>query len=255
MNHYVVETSPYNLPPVYAGNYRVPQTTPSPQPLSPPNFYPVSPAPTSPYGNLGMGNILQNQLQAPRPNQHLLQPLPPQQQEQNQHLNINFQGSLQSPIFQPNQISNHNIQNNAFAPESNQWNIPNNNNNNNMNSNNNNNLNINAYSTNPNNRTLLSYNNIPHSSIFNTQSQAQNPINNLDGPSTSGTNNNNNNESRTTLSNLLDMDTQNILNNLSGDLNSLSFSDFRSHDEPMSDSFIKLKSDLHNLGKCTTNDK
>ncbi|CAO1337306.1 unnamed protein product [Diamesa tonsa] len=244
-NYFTSETSPYNLPPVYAGNYRVPQTTPSPQPISPPNFYPVSPAPTSPYGNIGMGNILQNQLQAPRPNQHH------QQQEQNQHLNINFQGSLQSPIFQQNQIPNHNIQNNAFAPESNQWNIPNNN----INSNNNNlNLNVNAYNTNPNNRTLLSYNNIPHSSIFNTQSQAQNPINNLDGPSTSGTNNNNN-ESRTTLSNLLDMDTQNILNNLSGDLNSLSFSDFRSHDEPMSDSFIKLKSDLHNLGKCTTNDK
>lgn len=238
---------------MYAGNYRVPQTTPSPQPISPPNFYPVSPAPISPYGNLGMGNILQNQLQAPRPNQHhQQQPPPPQHQEQNQHLNINFQGSIQSPIFQPN----HNIQN-AFAPESNQWNIPNNNNNINSNNNNsnNNNLNVNAYNTNTNNRTLLSYNNIPHSSIFNTQSQAQNPINNLDGPSTSGTNHNNNNESRTTLSNLLDMDTQNILNNLSGDLNSLSFSDFRSHDEPMSDSFIKLKSDLHNLGKCTTNDK
>lgn len=241
------------MPPVYAGNYRVPQTTPSPQPLSPPNFYPVSPAPTSPYANLGMGNILQNQLQAPRPNQHQQQQQgPPQQQQQdqqNQHLNINFQGSIQSPIFQSNQISNQNLQNNSFAPESNQWNIPNNNNSNN------NNLNVNAYNTNPNNRTLLSYNNIPHSSIFNTQSQAQNTINNLDGPSTSGTNNNNNNESRTTLSNLLDMDTQNILNNLSGDLNSLSFSDFRSHDEPMSDSFIKLKSDLHNLGKCTTNDK
>ncbi|CAO1337481.1 unnamed protein product [Diamesa serratosioi] len=244
------ETSPYNLPPVYAGNYRVPQTTPSPQPLSPPNFYPVSPAPTSPYGNLGMGNILQSQLQAPRPNQQHQQLQQQQQQQspqqdQNQHLNINFQGSIQSPIFQPNQIPIQNNQNNPFAPEPNQWNIPNNNNN----------LNVNAYNTNPNNRTLLSYNNIPHSSIFNTQSQPQNPINNLDGPSTSGTNNNNNNESRTTLSNLLDMDTQNILNNLSGDLNSLSFSDFRTHDEPMSDSFIKLKSDLHNLGKCTTNDK
>lgn len=241
------------MPPVYAGNYRVPQTTPSPQPLSPPNFYPVSPAPTSPYSNMGMGNILQSQLQAPRPNQQQQHsPQQQQQQEQNHHLNINFQGSIQSPIFQPNQIPNQNIQNiqnNPFALESNQWNIPNNNNNNN-------NLNVNAYNTNPNNRTLLSYNNIPHSSIFNTQSQAQNTINNLDGPSsTSDINNSNNNESRTTLSNFLDMDSQNILNNLSGDLNSLSFSDFRSHDEPMSDSFIKLKSDLHNLGKCTTNDK
>lgn len=54
----------------YAGNYRDPsQTTPSPQPLSPQMFAQVSPSP-SPY------NILQHQLQAPRPLNNFVQQTP-----------------------------------------------------------------------------------------------------------------------------------------------------------------------------------
>ena len=168
-------TSPYNN--IYPGNYRDTSVgTPSPQPLSPPLCVQVSQSPT-PYNNVG--NILQNQLQAPRVTTNNFQ----QQPQSNQ-------------IYTPNIIQ-------ATAQFTNGnntiWT---------------NNLNGNEPST-----SRVFYNNMSvptASSIFN---QPQTPLPNITQ------NFNVSNEPLKFSSNLLDLDSQDIFNNLSGELQGLSFSD------------------------------
>ncbi|CRK94168.1 CLUMA_CG007684, isoform C [Clunio marinus] len=171
-------TSPYLH---FPGDYRDPShSTPSPQPqqISPPMFSQVSPSP-SPYNNNNhnMGQILQNQLQAPRVTTN----------------NFQHQETHGNQIYTPN------IQHTTFPSGSNSiWT---------------NNINGNdpTISRAFFNNTIPS--NAPTSSIFN---QPLTPLlpNNLSA----------NNEPMGS-SILIDLDNQ-ILNNLSGDLQCLSFSDF-----------------------------
>lgn len=169
-------TSPYNN--VYPGNYRESSIgTPSPQPLSPPMFVQVSQSPT-PYNNVG--NILQNQLQAPRVTTNDFQ----QQSHANQIYTPNIQTTAQ--------FSNGN---NPI------WT---------------NNLNGNEPST---SRVFFSNMTGPTASAIFNQPQA--PL-----PNITQNFNATNEPMKLNSSNLLDLDSQFILNNLSGELQSLSFSDF-----------------------------
>lgn len=178
-------TSPYNA---YPGNYREQlQSTPSPQPLSPPMFVHVSPSPSPMYNN--NANILQNQLQATTTRATM----------QN-----NFQQQPQSnQIYTPNILTTPNVQTstNPFASGSNAiWT---------------NHLNGNEASS---NRAFYNNNNMPSSTsaIFNQLPLAPNITQNFNVC---------NEPMRTTSSILIDLDSQ-LLNNLSGELQSLSFSDF-----------------------------
>lgn len=166
-------TSPYN---VYPGNYRETSIgTPSPQPLSPPMFHQVSNSPL-PYSNAG--NILQNQLQAPR---------------------VTTNDFQQQP--QDNQINTPNIQPTAQFTNGNNpiWT---------------NNLNGNEPTT---SRIFYNMNAPTTSAIFN---QSQTPL-----PNITQNFNVSNEPMKLNSSNLLDLDSQYIYNNLSGDLNNLTFSD------------------------------
>lgn len=206
------------------GNYRIPQTTPSPTPShtalssSPHNFITITQASTSPSpyhpGNGGhvttngnannqIESILQNHLQAPRSN-----------------------------VFQP---STH--QNNVFTP-----NIINNNNNNNNNpsvvsytienstiwtSNNLNGMCAPSISRPTSQLPMYNHNNLPAmtSSIFN---QPMNPAQSFNVTGNNFTNMNNN-EHKSNYSSLLDLDSQQLLSeqvlNLSGEMQNLSFGD------------------------------
>lgn len=158
----------------YAGNYRDPsQTTPSPQPISPPMFAQASTSPST-YNNLG--TILQNQLQAPRAT-----PMANNFQQQ----------TIANQIYTPN-IQTTTAQ--QFANGNSIWT---------------NNLNGNE----PSSSRPFFTNNMP---IFN---QPLTPLPNITQ------NFNISNEPMLNSSILIDLDNQ-ILNNLSGDLQSLSFSDF-----------------------------
>lgn len=168
-------TSPYNNG--YPGNYRDTSVgTPSPQPLSPPMFVQVSQSPT-PYNNAG--NILQNQLQAPRVTTNDFQ----QQPQANQ-------------IYTPNILTTAQFVNG------------------------NNPIWTNNHGNDPSTSRVF-YNNMTGptaSAIFN---QPQTPL-----PNITQNFNVSNEPMKFSSSNLLDMDSHYILDNLSGELQSLSFSDF-----------------------------
>lgn len=198
------QTSPYLFA---TGNYRIPQTTPSPTPNA------VSPSPlfaapsTSPYhqqqqvANNNLESILQNQLQAPRANGII---------SNGNNGNIFQQQSQTNQIFTPN-IPPANNNNNNYTLDSNAiWT---------------NNLNgipstsRAAFNINNNNNLSMT------SPIFN---QALTPLTQATPVQIF---NNNNNEPKSNFSSLLDLDSQqllseNMLNNLSGELQNLSFGDY-----------------------------
>ncbi|KAG5676159.1 hypothetical protein PVAND_006008 [Polypedilum vanderplanki] len=196
------QTSPY----MFGGGYRIPQTTPSPTPSI---QNPVSPSPlfvapsTSPYNQQPTNNlesILQNQLQATR-----------QTNSNNNGSNLFQQQSHTNQMFTPNiPPQNFTVDNSAI------WS---------------NNLNGNcvpstsrvAFNNNNNNNNLSMT-----SPIFN---QALTPLAQQSATPVQIFNNNNNNEQKSNnFSSFLDLDSQqllsdNILNNLSGELKNLSFGD------------------------------
>lgn len=185
--------------------YRIPQTTPSPTPS---NHNPVSPSPLfmtspTPYniqntngatvnGVANNESILQNQLQAPR----------------NPTSNIFQQQSHTNQIFTPNIPPSYAIENQTNSII---WGGTNN-------------LNGTSVAT----TSRAAFNSISMTSpIFNQPLTplAATPVQNFT------TTNNNNNEGRSNFSSLLDLDSQQLLseqmlNNLSGELKNLSFGDY-----------------------------
>lgn len=203
------------------GNYRIPQTTPSPTPshtaLSPPsplNFIAqasTSPSPYHPGNNNGhvttngnnasnqIESILQNHLQAPR--------------------NNGFQPTThQNNVFTPNIINNPSVVSYTIE-NSTIWS-----------SNNLNGMCAPSTSRTTSQMPMYNHNNLPAmtSSIFN---QPMNPAQNFNITSNNIINMNNNNdfEHKSNYSSLLDLDSQQLLSeqvlNLSGEMQNLSFGD------------------------------
>jgi hypothetical protein len=198
------QASPY----LFGGNYRIPQTTPSPTPSI---QNPVSPSPmflqtqvsTSPSPfhhqnhtinpnntNNPVDSILKNQLQTPQANGNIFQ--------HPAHTNQMYTPNIPA-------ASNYQIDNAMWATPAN-GRINNNNN----------------------------FNNVPMTSqLFNNQNLTPlTPVQNFSNTSNiNNNNNNNNNEYKSNFSSLLDLDSQQLLaeqmlNNLSGELKNLSFGDY-----------------------------
>lgn len=204
--------------------YRVPQATPSPtpsnhNPVSPSPIFmaQVSPSPASPYNqqtavnngnntntnnNNNLESILQNQLQQPRTTGNNIF-------QQTQHTNQMF-----TPNILPVYAIETNGNNNSI------WN--------NMNG-------FNGPTT-----SRGAFNSISmQSPLF---SQPLTPLTATPVSNFNNNNNNNNNEMKSNFSSLLDLDSQQLLNNLSGELKNLSFGDF-----PMESFSNKTDNDRSNI--------